>query len=278
MELAQRARGASNGNGGPRFGAFGATLRCHCTVRKIALRLLTPQVPLLPSSLRPDLHPKSTNRLEIGGEFWALRRFCGRPLAVLAWLRGDRSVAESTATPRSILSDEARYGWSSSFPVFVSTPSGAIRKRLEDQYPYAELAQRNAWKATVPPLQAEVGEVLTAEAGGHLYSAILEYTLPLDSRRPDVVLLLGGAVVVIELKGKDAPEPADLDQAAGYKRDLLCYHRDCADRPVHAVLVPSRARGYIGEFGGVHVAGPDYIDKLVARFERRLDAKPLSAT
>ena len=72
MELAQRARRAYNGNGGPRFGAFGGTLRCHCTVRKIALRFLTPPVPLLRSSLRPDLHPKSTNRLEIGGEFWRL--------------------------------------------------------------------------------------------------------------------------------------------------------------------------------------------------------------
>ncbi|MSQ82597.1 MAG: DUF2075 domain-containing protein [Myxococcales bacterium] len=173
--------------------------------------------------------------------------------------------------------DEAHYGWSSSFPVFVATPSGAIRKRLELQYPYAEEAQRRAWQATVPPLQAEVGEVLTADAGANEYTAILEYTLPLDDRRPDVVLLLAGAVVVIELKGKDVPDPADLDQAAGYRRDLLCYHRDCAERPVYAVLVPSRARGYVGEFGGVHVAGPDYLDKLIARLDKRLADKPLAA-
>ncbi len=175
------------------------------------------------------------------------------------------------------MSDETTYGWSSSFPVFVSTPSGAIRKRLEGQYPYADQSQRDAWRATIPPLQNEVREVMASDHGAATFTAILEYTLPCDSRRPDAVLLLGGAVVVIELKGKEVPEPADLDQAAGYRRDLACYHRDCADRPVYAILVPSRARGYIGEFGGVHVCGPEFVDQLVARFDRRSGSQPLAA-
>jgi len=74
-----------------------------------------------------------------------------------------------------------------------------------------------------------------------------DYELPLESRRPDVVPLVSGAVVVLELKGKTESDQGDLDQAAEYARDLRCYHRYCADREVHAVVVPTRAHGYVGE-------------------------------
>ena len=63
---------------------------------------------------------------------------------------------------------------------------------------------------------------------------------------------------MLELKGKAEPEQADLDQAAAYARDLRCYHRHCADREVHAVVVPTRAHGYIGVRDGVHIAGPTH--------------------
>ncbi len=88
------------------------------------------------------------------------------------------------------------------------------------------------------------------------YTAILEYELPIESRRPDVMLLVNGAVVVLELKGKTEPDQADLDQAAAYARDLRCYHRHCAEREVHAVVVPTRAPEYIGVHDGVHICGP----------------------
>ncbi len=75
------------------------------------------------------------------------------------------------------------------------------------------------------------------------YSAILEYEMPMESRRADVVLLVGVGVMVIELKGKLYPSQADLDQAAAYARDLRNYHRECNSRDVTAVLVPTRMKG-----------------------------------
>jgi hypothetical protein len=47
-------------------------------------------------------------------------------------------------------------------------------------------------------------------------------------------VLENGVVVVLELKGKAVPSQADIDQVFAYARDLMAYHRDCADRPVHA--------------------------------------------
>jgi hypothetical protein len=160
--------------------------------------------------------------------------------------------------------DRARYGWESDFPEFRSTEAGEIRKRLHSFVRDASPEQMRAWGDSIAPLQQEVDEVLVRDALAQQYSAILEYELPLESRRPDVILLVGNGILVVELKGKLTPSRADIDQAAAYARDLRCYHRECWNRPVVPVLVPTRARGYIGLESGVHVAGPDDLDRLVA--------------
>lgn len=163
----------------------------------------------------------------------------------------------------------ARYGWESAFPEFRDTDAGAIRRRLQDFVRDASPEQHRAWSDSIPPLQQEVGEVLLRDRLAATYSAILEYELPLESRRPDVVLLVGNGVLVIELKGKAAPSQADIDQAAAYARDLRCYHRECWEREVVPVLVPTRAKGYVTRWGDVHVAGPDALDGLVAELSAR---------
>lgn len=163
----------------------------------------------------------------------------------------------------------ARHGWESLFPTFRDTPPRVIRASLAEIIEDASPQQVSAWDRSIPQLQHEVGEVLEHEREARMYTAILEYELPLESRRPDAVFLVNGAVVVIELKGKLTASQADIDQAAAYARDLRCYHRECQDKPVHAVLVPTRAKGYLGHECGVHIAGPDALDRLVADLERR---------
>lgn len=152
-----------------------------------------------------------------------------------------------------------------------------VRGRLQDFLPDVDVSQVRAWDDSIPKLQREVAESLDADAGAATYSAILEYQLPLEFRRPDVLLLVGSAVIVLELKGKQEPSQADVDQTAAYARDLRAYHRDCDGRPVYAVVVPTRARGYVGERDGVHIAGPDAIDALIANFSDARDRAPLSA-
>ena len=157
---------------------------------------------------------------------------------------------------------EAEHGWSSTFPTFRETPAPYIRDSLLAFLRESSDQQLNAWDESIGPLQNEVGEVLTRDSRARDYSAILEYQLPLEHRRPDAILLIGGAVLVLEFKGKRAPELADLDQASAYARDLRAYHRECADRPVSAALVLTRASGRLGESAGVSIVGPDAIDSL----------------
>ena len=159
--------------------------------------------------------------------------------------------------------DRARFGWESDLPDFSSARPAHVRERLNAFVENASAEQKRAWADSIPPLQQEVEEVLLRNELARNYSAILEYELPMESRRPDVILLVGGGLLVIELKGKLEPSQADLDQAAAYARDLQCYHRDCEDRPVVPVLVPTRAHGYVRREGVVHIAGPDALDGLV---------------
>jgi DUF2075 family protein len=171
----------------------------------------------------------------------------------------------------------ARYGWESDFPAFSDAEPMRVRISLQDFLEDAGESQVRAWDDSIPLIQVEVGEVVEIDELAKQYTAILEYELPLESRRPDVVLLVNGAVVVLELKGKAQPEQADLDQAAAYARDLRCYHKFCADREVHAVLVPTRAHGYAGVRDGVHVAGPDSLHELIQMLQRPWEQGCLSA-
>lgn len=165
------------------------------------------------------------------------------------------------------MTDSSPHGWSSDFPTFQGTPSRGIRDQLEERIVDAGESQIRAWADSIPALQREVREVISADSDAPGYSAILEYQLPLESRRPDVIILARGAVVVLELKGKDMPSQADIDQVAAYARDLKCYHRECDGRPVLPIVVPMRARNLVAEQGKVLILGPDALDGFLLTLE-----------
>lgn len=173
------------------------------------------------------------------------------------------------------MSSDAGRGWDSDLETFRNTEARAIIERLSAFVRDASEAQVRAWKDAVPPLQREASELIEHGEPGAAKDqhTILEYQLPLDSRRPDVVLLVHGAVVVLELKGKEEATQADLDQAAAYARDLRCYHRDCEHVPVHAVLVPMRMKGRAPRRQGVFICGPDALDDLISQLDRSADRR-----
>lgn len=80
-------------------------------------------------------------------------------------------------------------GWSSDLRVFREAPAGLIRSALEAFVGDATREQVLAWDESIPALQAEAHELASAVVEGDGFSAILEYRLPMEHRRPDVVLL-----------------------------------------------------------------------------------------
>ena len=156
-------------------------------------------------------------------------------------------------------------GWSSDLRRFREAAPAYIRSSLEAFVQDATLQQVRAWDDSIPPLQREASELVVRDQAADGYSAILEYQLPMEFRRPDVVLLLGGPVLVLELKSKSVAERVDIDQTAAYARDLRGYHRECADRSVHSALVLTHAAGQLATDSGVEIVGPDVLDGLAAR-------------
>ena len=97
------------------------------------------------------------------------------------------------------MTDRARSGWESSFSEFSEAQPRRIRERIAAFIRDASPEQIRAWDDAIPPLQTEVSEVLIRDELARHYSAILEYELPMESRRPDVILLVGAGVMLVPL-------------------------------------------------------------------------------
>lgn len=171
-------------------------------------------------------------------------------------------------------------GFKDNLPRFSQAKISSVLEALTQFVANTGDSQVRAWKDSIPSLMREAGmisknidevkEQLSSEA-----SAILEYEIPLESRRIDAVFLLNGAIAVIEIKGKDRPTQADLDQVSAYARDLRAYHADCENVPVSCVLIPIRANGLLGRFQGVEVMGPEMLADFCNQLERVRTQAPL---
>jgi len=132
----------------------------------------------------------------------------------------------------------ARYGWHSDLPAFVQASPAAIEAALLQFLKGASSQQITSWHDSIRWLQREYDRCVREQPAAETYYTLLEYELPRDFRRPDIIVLEGVTVVVLEVKGYAGAGQAARDQVAGYARDLCAYHSACADRPV----VPRRGR------------------------------------
>ncbi|MGB5103607.1 MAG: DNA/RNA helicase domain-containing protein [Steroidobacteraceae bacterium] len=140
-----------------------------------------------------------------------------------------------------------------------------VRLQLQQFVADASPEQVHAWDQSIPWLQRECRALELRDTAAREYTAILEYELPRDSRRPDVIVLERGCVAVLELKGALYPSRAALDQAFGYARDLRAYHAACAGRSVSPVLLVRGGGANPIERDGVFVVGPEGLNSLLER-------------
>ena len=130
------------------------------------------------------------------------------------------------------------HAWSGRLPALVAEPIPALLGRLLDFLPDAGPAQERAWRQEIEVLQAEGAHVLELEPEAQTDSAVLEYMLPREAgRRPDVLVLQNGRVVVFEFKETGQARRSAIDQVQAYARDLAAYHEACEELAVTPVLV-----------------------------------------
>jgi DUF2075 family protein len=159
------------------------------------------------------------------------------------------------------------WGWASSVGRFLSTPPIVILQALADHHTRlfgfrAAGAQTEAWRAEEAATRGALGLCLaTDETIANRWSVVFEYELPLEGgRRPDVVVLAGGAMAVLEFKSNALPAQADIDQVRAYARDLADYHEASHGRLTSTILVMAGAApGFARELDGTAITSPEQI-------------------
>ena len=102
----------------------------------------------------------------------------------------------------------------------------------------SEAQQLRAWTATLELLRPALGSVPGA-AGWHV---LLEFPMLRLGHRPDVILLTGHAILVLEIKaGANGHANADRRQVEDYGLDLHDFHAGSRTNPVVPILVAEHA-------------------------------------
>jgi hypothetical protein len=162
-------------------------------------------------------------------------------------------------------------GWAGSVREFLSTSREQVLDSLRDHHDrlmgsQASRSQNVAWEVELSTMSESLRLCLAADATiAERWSVIFEFELPLEGgRRPDLVVLAGTAVLVLEFKSHALPTVADIDQVVGYARDLGAYHAGCRDLHIAPMLVlGDAAPGYARLYRDVILTGGDSLARYL---------------
>src|SRR5262245_54138621 len=125
---------------------------------------------------------------------------------------------------------------------FILADPAALIGRLEHAYAQDGFAtqfsqQTRAWASTIPLLQAALAEAQSCRISVETWTVLLEYPLYRLRKRIDVVLLVDGIVVVVEIKiGEHAFNSIGMRQVEEYALDVRDFHAASHDLPILPVL------------------------------------------
>jgi hypothetical protein len=112
------------------------------------------------------------------------------------------------------------------------------------------------------------------------FALVLEFDLPrTGGRRPDLIVLENGNILVVEFKNRVVAELSDLDQVLDYIRNLELYHAASRTRCLIPILVPIGMTEPGRQERGVHIVAPAGLGKLIRHLARgapgrRVDGAP----
>ena len=167
-------------------------------------------------------------------------------------------------------------GWSSDIFGFNAAETSLIMDSVENFVRDYSQEQLAAWREEISILRNVASKLVASNAFSREYGIILEYRLPYENRRPDVIVLAKDTVIVLEFKSKSHATQADLDQVGAYARDLRAYHKECHERDVLPVLVLTRAQDTQTIADGITILSPDKLSELISQLAENPDIHQLS--
>jgi hypothetical protein len=123
------------------------------------------------------------------------------------------------------------YGWAGTVQQFLATNHQTIINALSShvsalhQGSPPDPTQLAVWADELSVLTGTLSSLSASHPTAQQWGLILEYELPQQSgRRPDVIVLAGSSVIVLEFKMKSKAGRGDFEQLVFYVRDLSNYH------------------------------------------------------
>lgn len=164
------------------------------------------------------------------------------------------------------------HGWSGSIRKFLETPSSLVEAELQKHISIlfgqgASGSQKSAWEEEIEVLRVVFRDLSISRQESLNWSIVLEYELPLEGgRRPDVIVLGPGQLLVLEFKQDPSLHRSAIDQVAAYARDLAEYHSQTHGIPVNPFVIPTKTKDLAFEKDNVSVLSPNmmaaYFDGL----------------
>src|SRR5438105_15359128 len=126
--------------------------------------------------------------------------------------------------------------WMGDVPRFLATSQEELLSDLTRFVVEKGGPQLAAWDRSLSTLRDAFESAMPSASG---FGLVLEFEVHRGGgRRPDLIVLENGIVLVVEFKNRVEAEASDFDQVRGYVRDLQEYHAGCRDRQLVPVLVP----------------------------------------
>jgi hypothetical protein len=155
-------------------------------------------------------------------------------------------------------------GWVSDVAGFINEHPTQILDHLTKFVKNPGPLQIEAWNSSIKWLKESLRKLVALNPNASSFCLLMEYEIPRESRRCDVVLLCGQLVLVLELKEKSRDSRADIDQVIAYSRDLRCYHQACEVASVFPILVLSKGDREPFERDGVVVSSASDLHSIIA--------------
>lgn len=154
------------------------------------------------------------------------------------------------------------WGWAGSVAELLEVDRASLLRELHAHHeqllgmpPSAQ--QERVWVEEVELLRDALCELLESRGVAAAWGAVLEYELPYEGgRRPDVILLADGRVLVLEFKSTGQRQQSYVDQVKAYARDLSEYHSATRGIPVTPIVVLTRSTAPPSLDGETYITSP----------------------
>ena len=164
-----------------------------------------------------------------------------------------------------------RSGWHGNVHDFLNCDRATWIQSLENHLlsslgDAASQSNRTAWLNSHRVMQDQLARLTSERPDVGDWGIAFEYELPRErGRRPDVVILAGKCILVLEFKDFKDTLPAHMDQVAAYARDLASYQSASHDHEVIPILVNTLSDSAPIKSGSIWITGATGLADCIER-------------